>query len=180
MADTRVVDTNVLIVASAAHQDSPFEAHATPLQEAEHLQTVLKWVEAFHKDVDRHMVLDVEGHISNEYRNKLSEQNYGLLMMQHKISRGQVAWVYFDVDQNGHAKLSDALTKAVTDREDRKMVAAVLEAKVDGHTSKLVNACDTDWLDCEKALKSAGVEAEHLLEEQWLRPRWRAKKQKKT
>lgn len=56
---------------------------------------------------------------------------------------------------------------AVTDRADRKMVAAVLEAQQQGHSCHLVNACDTDWLDCEAALNSAGIEVQHLLRE-WI------------
>lgn len=48
------------------------------------------------------------------------------------------------------------------------IVAAVLAAAQEGHRSKLVNACDTDWLDCERALIEAGIEVHHLLEK-WLR-----------
>ena len=34
---------------------------------------------------------------------------------------------------------------------------------------------DTDWLDCEPALKGASIDTEHLLED-WLRAKWAAKK----
>jgi len=41
----------------------------------------------------------------------------------------------------------------------------------------LVNACDTDWFDCEDALKAHGVLVEQLLDT-WLRKKWRTKQSK--
>jgi len=81
------------------------------------------------------------------------------------------------VDPHGHARLPKGLSDHVTDLDDRKMVAAVLAAAASGDDSRLVNACDTDWFDCEDALKAHGVLVEQLLDT-WLRERWRTKRSK--
>lgn len=179
MADTRVVDTNVLIVASAADENSLFDEHDTPVDEKQHRDKVLAWVYAFEKDATRRAVLDWDWHMCAEYRKKLTDQDYGWLVMMQKRDLGQVEWVGFDVDVHGHAHLPDDLSVAISDLEDRKMVAAVLAVTAKEHACKLVNACDTDWLDCAGALESALVETEHLLEHEWLRPRWVDKKKRK-
>jgi len=180
MADTRVLDTNVLIVASAADECSLFDENATPVQEKEYRDKVLAWVHAFEKDAERHVVLDWDWHMCTEYSKKLTEQDYGWLVMMRKRDHDQVDWVGIEVDDNGHALLPDELSAAVSDLEDRKMVAAVLVAKADEHVCKLVNACDTDWLDCAAALDNAHVDTEHLIEHEWLRPRWASKKARMT
>lgn len=169
MADSSVVDTNVLIVASAADDGSPFRPDATPVQEAALRREVLSWLQAFERDSDRFVVLDWDWHICGEYQKKLDpDQDYGWLAIMAKRDRNEVVWIGIEVDANGHAKLPATLRKAVSDKEDRKMVAAVLAARTDGHVCKLVNACDTDWLDCEQALMDAGVDTHHVLE-RWLR-----------
>jgi len=63
----------------------------------------------------------------------------------------------------------------VTDLADRKMVDAVLAATELGDSSRLVNACETDWFDCEDALEAHGVRVEQLLDA-WLRKKWFAMK----
>lgn len=173
MAEGRVVDTNVLIVASAADHGSPFPADATPVEEAALRSHVLDWLEGFASDPECHAVLDWDWHICGEYQNKLTEQDYGWLAMMRKKDRDEVIWVGLEVDQNGHAVLPVALAQKVTDLEDRKMVAAVIAATIGGLPCKLTNACDTDWLDCEQALNSASIKTEHLLED-WLRAKWSA------
>lgn len=163
-----MVDTNVLIVASAADDGSPFRPDATPVREAELRQQVLDWLTEFEQDSRRSVVLDYGWHIQGEYQNKLSEQNYGWLAIMAKQDRGQVVWIGLELDPAGHAVLSEKLASAVTDLADRKMVAAVLEAQQQGHPCRLVNACDTDWLDCEAALSSAGITVQQLLPD-WIR-----------
>lgn len=178
MADASVVDTNVLIVASAADDGSPFQPDATPVQEERLRQEVLEWMQAFDNDHNRSVVLDWDWHICGEYLKKLNpEQDYGWLAIMAKKDRDEVVWVGFDVDRNEHAKLPSKLRSAVSDKEDRKMVAAVLAAMGDGHNYILVNACDTDWLDCQMALTNAGIEVHHLLEN-WLTQRHAEKKQR--
>lgn len=170
----RVVDTNVLIVASAADGDSPFDAEATPVEEAVLREQVLDWLEAFEADPYRHAVMDLDWHIATEYRHKLSEQDYGWLALRHKMDHNQVAWVTLDMDDDGHAVLPPSLSAAVTDLADRKMVAAALEAIKQDLPCKLTNASDTDWLDCQDALHTAGLDVENLLVT-WLRAKWRTK-----
>jgi hypothetical protein len=177
MADGSVVDTNVLIVASAADDGSPFQPDATPIQEAELRKQALDWLQAFELDAGRSVVLDWDWHICSEYQNKLNlEQDYGWLAIMSKKDRNEVVWVGLEVDVNGHATLPAELRRVVTDLEDRKMVAAVLAAKADGHECELVNACDTDWLDCRQALQHAGVNMHQLLDD-WLQARHQRKKQ---
>lgn len=178
MADGSVVDTNVLIVASAADDGSPFQPDATPVQEAALRRQVLDWLQAFEHDAGRSVVLDWDWHICSEYQNKLNlEQDYGWLAIMAKRDRNEVVWVGIEVDANGHATLPAGLRHAVTDLEDRKMVAAVLAANADGHECRLVNACDTDWLDCKQALEDAGVQLHQLLDD-WLRTRHQRKNQR--
>lgn len=176
MNEALVLDTNVLIVASAADEGSPFRPDATPVQEAAYRQKVLDWLMAFEVDAQRHAVLDWDWHICGEYSNKLTEQDYGWLVMMAKRDRNEVVWAGLEMDADGNAVLPPTLACAVTDLADRKMVAAILAAKADGHICKLVNACDTDWLDCEEAMVAAGIETEHLLEHEWLRPKWQQMK----
>lgn len=167
MRESRVVDTNVLIVASAADDGSPFRPEATPVQELALREKVLHWLEGFEQDASRHVVLDYDWKICGEYQNKLTEQDYGWLAMMRKKDQNEVVWVGLEIDPDGHAILPAKLAPAVTDLADRKMVAAVLAAIETGEVCKLTNACDTDWLDCKTALLVAGVQVEHLLED-WL------------
>ena len=101
----RLVDTNVLIVASAADAGSPFGAEATPIEEAALRQQVFDWLEAFVADPARHAVLDVDWHVCGEYRHKLTEQDYGWLAMMHKMDRGEVVWVDVLLNKDGNAVL---------------------------------------------------------------------------
>lgn len=178
MAEARVVDTNVLIVASAADDGSPFRPESTAVEEAMLRQLVLDWLHDFEDDSMRHAVLDWDWHICSEYQNKLTEQDYGWLAVMAKKDRNEVVWVGLNMDEHGHATLPLELSTAVTDMEDRKMVAAVLAATGQGYDCQLTNACDTDWLDCEDAMISAGVAIEHLIEP-WLRTKWTLKRARK-
>ncbi|AUT67026.1 hypothetical protein [Paraburkholderia hospita] len=178
MPESRVIDTNVLIVASAAHTTSPFPEDGTPIKEPELRERVLSWMEAFESDPERHAVLDWDWHICTEYRKKLTNQDYGWLALMRKRDQSEVTWVGIEVDEHGHAMLPPDLAAKVTDLEDRKMVASVIAVGDDVRPCKLTNACDTDWLDCADALTAAGVETEHLLED-WLYEKWNEKKAKK-
>lgn len=164
-----VIDTNVLIVASAADDGSPFRPEATPVEEYRLRKVVLDWVTELKSDSSRNIVLDWDWHICGEYQKKLNqEQDFGFLAVIAKIDRNEVTWIGLEVDSDGHAVLPIDLSRSITDLEDRKMAAGVLKANNDGNDCKLVNACDTDWIDCEAALAAAGLEVEHLIED-WLR-----------
>ena len=171
---SRLVDTNVLIVASAADAGSPFRAEGTPVEDAALRQRVFDWLEAFEADPARHAVLDAGWQVCGEYGHKLSEQDYGWLVMMHKIDHNEVVWVDVQPDADGNAVLPPALASAVTDLADRKMVAAALAALELGSACQLTNASDTDWLDCQKALRAVGLEVENLLND-WLVARWHTK-----
>ena len=177
MVEARVVDTNVLIVASAADDGSPFRPEATPIEEAELRQQILNWLIEFEHDANRHAVLDLDWLICNEYCNKLTDQDYGWLALMAKIDRNEVIWVKLNFDGDGHAILPPDLTVAVTDLADRKIVAAVIASWELVSSCRLTNACDTDWLDCAEALSDKGILVEHLIED-WLRKKWQMMRDK--
>ena len=175
MTDCRVVDTNVLIVASAADDGSPFRPESTPVQEAALRQQVLDWLTSFASDADRHLVLDYDWHLCGEYRNKLTEQDYGWLAIMGKLDRNETVWVGLTLDDQGHAVLPTELARAVSDLADRKIVAAALGALEDHQDCRITNACDTDGLDCGGMLTKFGIRMEHIIE-RWLHAKWTAKK----
>ncbi len=179
MVESRVVDTNVLIVASAADGDSLFQQEATPVEEQALRMRVLEWLVGFEQDAKRHVVLDQGWDIMGEYGKKLDlNQDYGPVAIMAKWDRGEVVWVdVHEKDAHGYARIPRDLEKEVTDLSDRKMVAAVLEAMKLGYSCQLTNACDTDWLDCAEALDRHGVRVENLLED-WLRQKGNQKKKK--
>lgn len=181
--DKHVLDTNVLLVASSAHETSPFAPDATPVEEATFRKKVLNWLIEFEQS-DRHLVLDWNWIIVDEYkgvsrRDKLTEQDYGLQVVLNKFSTGKFFGFLLDCDVNGHARIADnALESAITDLADRKMVAAVLAAGGRANGCNLVNACDTDWYDCKKALEAAGVDVFQIIGKEWCHPKWKAKKRR--
>lgn len=177
MIEARVIDTNVLVVASAAHNGSPSCPDKTPVQEAEIRQQVLDWLVEFEQDSMRHVVLDIDWLICKEYQRNLTDQDYGWLAIMAKYDHEEVIWTELRSDADGHALLPSALCNAVTDLDDRKMVAAVLGAQALGMACLLTNACDTDWLDCEDALLANAVKIEHLIEG-WLRCKWEGRRKK--
>lgn len=160
-----VVDTNVLLVASAAHPFSPFGGSDLPTD----LQArVFEWLAAFRSDGDREMVWDDRFKIYEEYRNKLTDQDYGMQVVTEKMTTAR--FVPVDYDGNGDGVVPAEF--ANFDPSDRKLLAALL---LDKAQSSLVNATDTDWLEIEAELESAGATVVHLLEP-WLRAKFEAKK----
>lgn len=181
--DKHVIDTNVLLVASSAHETSPFAPEATPVEEAELRKKVLSWLIEF-EESERQIVLDWGWEIVDEYRgknrrNKLTDQDYGMQVVLHKFSSGQYHGIKLQFDDNGHAIIPDStLQSVVTDRDDRKMVAAVLATGGISNGCNLVNACDTDWYDCKEALDSAGVYVHQIIGDEWCYPKWQVKQQR--
>lgn len=164
MAD-HVVDTNVLIVASAA--DAGWPATKTHVPPAER-RVVLAWLKAFLKDDGRRLVMDDRRRIFKEYRNKLTEQDFGLVVALRKLD-GAV-WVRVQYDGE-YAVVPEGL--AAFDNSDKKLVAAHLAHEANGGACTIVNACDTDWHEHEEALTAHGVEVEQLLPEWCRREYWR-------
>ncbi len=153
-----VVDTNVLLVASAVHPYSPFDDTHVPITEQ---RTVFDWLTEFRADTQRQMVLDDLFKIYEEYRNKLSDQDFGLQVIHEKmqaVRQVNLAW-----DGNGHAVVPVAF--GAFDPSDRKFLAAAL---TDPATISIVNAADSDWLEIEAELATAGVTVVHVLGA-WLR-----------
>lgn len=178
--DKHVIDTNVLLVASAAHSTSPFAPEATPVQEAALRQKVLSWLMEFEAS-ERQVVLDWTWVIMNEYkgvgrRDQLTDQDYGLQVVLQKFSTGQLFGFTLNWDAPASAQIDHAaLDPVITDHADRKMVAGVLAAGGRAGGCTLVNSCDTDWYDWQPALEGADVFVDQLIPE-WCHPKWLAKK----
>lgn len=155
-----VIDTNVLLVASAAHPFSPFDDTHVPIAEQ---QAVLDWLADFRADAGRRLVLDDLFRIYEEYRHQLTEQDYGLQVIHEKMQALRIVALAWDED--GHARVPEAFARF--DPSDRKLLAAAL---TDPATISIVNATDSDWLQIEDELAAAGVSVLHVLEA-WLRRR---------
>lgn len=154
-----VVDTNVLLVASAVHPYSPWDdANHVPIDEQ---QTVLEWLMDFRADANRHIALDDLFAIYDEYRNKLTDQDYGLQVVHEKMQTMRQVTLEWDDDEA--AVVPEEFR--TFDRSDRKFLAAALS---DPKMIAIVNAADTDWLYFEEELRAAGVNVIHVIEE-WLR-----------
>ncbi len=152
------MDTNVLLVASAAEPSSPFGDTHVPAAEQ---HVVFEWLAAFRRDPHRRLVLDEAWRIYEEYRNRLTDQDFGLLAIHEKLQAARFVPVAYD--EAGYAILPDALQAC--DPSDRKFVAATLG---DPEGITIVNAADSDWIEIEHELDAAGVRVEHLIGA-WLR-----------
>jgi hypothetical protein len=158
--DDCIIDTNVLLVASAHHPVSPFKDSDVP---QEQMQVVFDWLVRFQKDAQRLLVLDpyLQHGILEEYRHKMTEQDFGLMVVKEKL---QFARLVYDLefDDDGHAFLPAGYEKI--DPSDRKFVAVALKDLSEGGRSIIINAVDSDWHECEKELNRAGVTVKHLIE----------------
>ena len=76
MRDRYVVDTNVLIAASAADPMHPKDIDATPADFTQR-KRVWQWLDDFQASSSR-MVLDFAGGIYDEYNNKLGFNDFGI------------------------------------------------------------------------------------------------------
>jgi len=166
MKQRYVVDTNVLITASAADPVAPKDIDATPQDPALRFR-VWQWLVEFESSPAR-LVLDSAGRIKEEYDRKLGFNDYGIQVVIHKWSTLAVDNVDVQYDNNGHAVLQPPLNSVVYDLADRKMVAAAMEARKQYGESTIAFAGDTDWHDWEQALIHAGLSLEPLIED-WSR-----------
>jgi hypothetical protein len=155
-----IIDTNVLLVASAQHPDSPFKDSNVPVEQA---MIVLDWLMAFRADTQRKLVLDHRFKIWDEYHNQMTRgQDIGSLVATEKLQFAR--FVDIEFDENGHGCLPAELEKVVHDLSDRKFVAVALRDISQGEKSTIINAVDTDWCGWEKALKRAAINLKHLFE----------------
>ena len=162
MRDRYIVDTNVLIAASAADPQHPKDIDATPADPELRLR-VWQWLDAFHSSSSR-MVLDLAGGIYSEYNNKLGFNDFGIQVVMHKWSTAAVDDVPVDYDADGHGVLPDALALVVHDAADKKMVAAALAAHALYGEGCVAFAGDTDWHDWEVDLAQQQVLLEPIIE----------------
>ncbi|NRA81725.1 MAG: hypothetical protein HRU18_26290 [Pseudoalteromonas sp.] len=171
-----VIDTNVLIVASGEHPESPFRSENHPVEDPAEAEKVLDWLIEF-QESNRRMVVDCDYAIQREYSNKLTEQDYGQRVLFEKMSKNEIDYVSVDwVDDTAAvdkaAVLEEPLRSVVHDLADTKIVAACIKANEEKLDCTIVNACDTDWYDWETELKDAGVNVEQIIDI-WLREKWR-------
>lgn len=173
MADA-IIDTNVLLVASAQDPSSLFkDSDHVPAAER---QIVLEWLMAFRKDGQRKMVLDQALKIWDEYHKQMTRgQDIGSLVAAEKLQFARFIDIAFD--SNGHGQLPAELMEI--DPSDRKFVAVALKDLTDAGSSMIVNACDRGWYNCEEALKQAGVVVLQLIED-WSRREWKEKQKEKS
>lgn len=176
MKDRYVVDTNVLVAASAGDPQDPKDIDATP-EDLSLRQKIFHWLYEFKMAVSR-LVLDDGGKIHEEYRNKLNDQDFGIQMVIHKWSTCAVDDVSVEYDASGHAHLPETLAPTIHDREDRKMVAACLAALHAHGPCLIAFAGDSDWIGWEEALLQHGVELEPLIED-WVRQKYAEKQDRR-
>ena len=159
-----VVDTNVLIAASAADPVHPKDIDATPA-DPELRKVVWEWLHAFEQSESR-IVLDLAGGIYDEYIHSryLGFNDYGIQVVMHKWSTAAVDNVNVEYDAQGYGVLPPALATVVHDTADRKMVAAALAAHAMFGEGCIAFAGETDWHDWEGALTAHQVQLEPIIE----------------
>lgn len=172
MRERYVVDTNVLIAASAADPVMPKDIDATPPDPVLRRQ-VWDWLYGF-KESNSRLILDTDSKIFEEYKNKLGFNDCGIQVVMHKWSTAAVDCVKVEYDFHGHGVLEEPLQTIVHDDADRKMVGAAISANADFGDSCIAFAGDTDWHDWEEHLKSNGLQLEPIIED-WSRLKHKSK-----
>lgn len=170
-----VIDTNVLIAASAADPMLPKDIDATPQDPALRRQ-VWQWLDQFEQSQSR-LVFDSSLRIYEEYQHKLGFNDFGIQVVMNKWSKAEVDHVGVEYDDEGHGILPDTLSPVIHDMADRKMVAAALSAHDSFGEGCIAFAGDTDWHDWEGDLKSHHVILEPIIEA-WSRQKHAEKKRR--
>jgi hypothetical protein len=168
-----VVDTNVLIAASAANPSDPKDIDATPVDPNQRMR-VWAWLSKFEECSSR-MVLDSAGGIYAEYGNKLGFNDYGIQVVMYKWSTNAVDSVDVEYDADGHGILEPPLLSVIHDKADKKMVAAALDSHTKYSEGCVAFAGDTDWHDWEDKLLENNVLLEPIIED-WSREKHAQKK----
>ncbi len=174
--EARLVDTNVMLAASAMHDTlSSLANHAMPREQELRKKTYIA-LRNF-EESEKFLVLDEEQTITEEYERNMSyneamrHQEYGLQVMQDKIQKCKINWVTIDVvEGNGEriAKLSPDLERLVHDREDRKWIAAGLaHVELYDTTAPILYAAEFDWYYLENHVSIIGIEFDRLLPDWW-------------
>jgi hypothetical protein len=168
-----LVDTNVMMAASAVHELSSVATLAMP-REIELRELAFRWLADFDCS-DQKILLDDEDLIVTEYQNHLPyaypEQEYGMLMLQSKRDRNLVEFVPIDTDMTTGeriAVLDPSHVEFVPDRADRKWVACALAARdYLGENPPIVYAAERDWFKAEEDLRKIGIDFVRLLPDDW-------------
>lgn len=172
-----LIDTNVMMAASAVSELSRVAPHAMPL-EPELRELVFDWLQNFEL-VDDRIVLDEEGLIRDEYEDNLPhnwrEQEYAMQVLQHKIDHYLADYVPIDVRVDEHGArhlLSEAFEHLVTDRADHKWVCCALAAHLlHEEMPPIVYGAETDWFIAEAGLIPEGIKFVRLLPDNWYEER---------
>lgn len=172
-----LVDTNVMLAASAVHELSNLVLRAMP-REIELREMVYEWLAEFDLS-DQRIVLDEAGLVRDEYERNMPynmhEQEYGLRVLQSKIDRYLDVLVPIDtLKANGEhiAVLEPAHEQLVKDRADRKWVACALATKIlFEQVPPIVYGAETDWYLAEEDLKEIGLGFQRLLPDAWYEAR---------
>ncbi|HZH56013.1 hypothetical protein [Yanghanlia caeni] len=170
-----VVDTNVLIAASAGDPVNPAAIEATPEDPALR-EEVWHWLVRF-QNSDTRLVLDRAGKIFDEYMKKLGFNDFGIQVVMHKWSTAAVDDVDVQYDADGHGVLPEPLAEVVHDTADRKMVAAALASYETFGEGCIAFAGDTDWHDWEDVLLACNVLLEPVIGD-WSRRKHLEKKKR--
>lgn len=171
-----VVDTNVLIAASAADPVNPADIIATPTDPALRLE-VWQWLDTFEKS-DSRLVLDLDSRILEEYNKKLEYMDFGIQVVMSKFDKCAVDSVTVDYDEHGHGTLPATLLPVIHDLADRKMVGATLASYAEFGEGCVAFAGDTDWHDWEDALFAHNILVEPIIEA-WSRAKYAEKQARK-
>lgn len=164
-----MVDTNVLIAASAADPSNPKDIDATP-SDPKLREEVWKWLDRFNT-TDARLILDGEDRIYGEYCRKLGFNDFGIQVIINKMSTSAVDLVDVDYDDNGEGVLPETLAPVIHDRDDRKMVAAALASHALFGEGCVAFAGDTDWHGWEEALEQHNVLLEPIIKA-WSRAKY--------
>ena len=176
----KLIDTNVMMAASAIHSDlSALVKDASP-PDAELREIVYRELCQF-EESDEILVLDDEGLIREEYeRNmpfnrRMQSQEYGLLVLQKKLDYNQVHWVTIEVREGNGERLGiigEDLALIVTDREDHKWIASATSHKVlYDEFPPIVYGAESDWFVIEQQLAALGFVFSRLLPVEWYQSR---------
>lgn len=172
-----LVDTNVMLAASAVNELSNLAVRAMP-QEVELREQVFNWLSEFEASMDQ-ILLDEEGLVRAEYERNMPfnmhEQEYGMQVLQNKIDRSLAEYVPIETfEGNGEhiAVLAPEHEVLVSDREDRKWVACALAAQDYLEISPtIVYGAETDWYMAERDLCAIGMQFLRLLPDAWYQER---------
>lgn len=164
-----VVDTNVLIAASAADPVNPTDIDATP-KDPRVRHRVWQWLDAFQAS-DSRLVLDHGQEIYGEYQHKLGFNDFGIQVVMHKWSTTAVETVDLEPANGGYRTLPDEVGNAIHDLADHKMAAAAYVAENTIGNCPIAFAGDTDWHGWEVVLAKHGINLEPVIED-WSRAKY--------